>query len=1337
MTLRRLAFRIVLWFVIFLTLFSGALVVMFETGALTPYVVESLDARLAPAGLSFRAGSIHWRPWSGLGLSDVFLETVAVPSDSTGGPRHVVSFRRLDVGYRLIDLLRGDLRVARVQLIRPDIDLDALLDWSAALSGRPPSGGGASFRIDTIRISEGRVRARDHDALQDFSVRGSLEVAPGEWRLAIEQEKGRLTLGRFDEDVTVHGEVTLSRGMLHLDGVEIAAAGGTIVLNGRADPRDERPSDLVVHATSVPLEKVGEWLDVEHPLLFARLDCDAVVTGRADSLHVTADLTGRGHDDISRRIRLEGLRIGNRLKLDRFRYVAEPSRLELSGEVDFSAGPSIEGVAVFRDLDPAVLLADPDLVELGHLNGAVRFAGAGLTRATFRGRADVHIDGANAFGLPFGAGTLSGTLDRGSLEVESARFTVAGSELVGRGSIDRDNIVEAELHGDLADLAVLSRIGGAFRAAAPGGHGDVTVHVAGPVRTPELGATLRLQDTTIGGLEASQLEITAEALRLGATRVDFRAEGTGVGRNGRRFDRLTADGWGDSRSLVFRSIDLETDLAALSLAGRLDFGEQGRRDAIVERLSLRALDGSSAWENAGPVHVTRTPNAVEVAGLDLRGNGTVAGAVTVLPSGATSFRAEGRAVDLKLFAPFLTSGAVVGGLVDFDGSGVVGADTLGADMRLTLANGRFGGRVVDALSGHVVLDDSVTLDEVSLATPELRASISGVLMPPPGTLRDALFDRDARTRALERTEIRGLAARIETSDFTWLWNVIPKAPVTAGAGGVNVRIDGPFLGPTAHLDAEVTGGAIGSEPLDSFTVEADFDGEVLSIHDGLLKTGKNSATIDGVVPLEWTAAEPRPRLRAGREVDLHLAAAGLPLESLSSTISLFTNLHGTADAHLALKGVPGALHFSGDFSVTDGRLTIPTFDEPLVDGKGRGTFDAQGIDVSSATFSDGHGGVLDGHGRILLENLHPTDYTIDLVARDYHYRSDLIDTRAIGSGTMQILARTTVDGRLVPFYQGKFRVSRADIGPKALTPPGAESAGAGPDLPPGVVAPPEPQAVGPGGNLVTLPVSREAQTPVLFLAEIGLKGDRNLWLKTPEMDLELSGDVVFHANERGMGLSGEVSTLRGTYSVLNSRFSVDRATVEFTDPNDPDAAYIDAQASTTVLDENITAYATGSVIEPNIRLETQSGMSEAEIYELLALRVKRNDATTGQQEGAISSAFRRSYVAALTNRFGSELGRELGLDTFDYQQGDSGARSSVTVGKNVGRDFFFKYRQAVGSASDPSVDPSVTREALDSPERALTVEYRLSRIFMLQGETGTVPPGDDYLNVDLKAEWGY
>jgi hypothetical protein len=954
MTVRFLFFRAAVWLLVFLGLFTGALIVLFETGALTPYVVESLDARLRPAGLSFRAGSIQWRPWSGLGVHEATLETLPAQGGAVRA-RHAVSIRRIDVGYRLMDLARGDLHVARIRILQPDIDLDALLDWSEELSGA--GGGGASFRIDDIALTEGRVRARDGDLLSGLTLRGSLEVAPGEWRLALAEQRGRLRLGRFDEDVAVHGGLLLSQGILHLDGLRIATAGGTMGLDGFLDPRGVRPSRVVVEAAAIPLEKVGEWLDVEHPLLFATLDFDAVVDGSRDSLRVAADLVGRGRDDLERRIGIAGLRVGNHVALERFRYEAGSSRLDLSGDLHLGDGTRIEGVAVFRDLEPAVLLADSDLDVLQDLDGTVRFEGQGLTRATFRGGVDIHLDGATAFGLRFESSALRGRLDRGALEVEDARFRVAGSELRGHGTIDRDNVVEAELRGDLADLAVLEQIGGAVRRAEPSGHGSVTVRVAGPVKAPEFDAMLRLEDASVAGLDAGSLEITAESLQLGATRVDFRAEGFDIGQGERRFDRVVAEGWSEADILELRSLEAETAAAILSLAGRLDFGQEGRLDALVDRLRLRAKDGSSDWTNGGAVRVARTGGAVTVTGLDLRGEGgSVSGDVTVLPGGAMSVRAVGRAVDLELFAPLLGRDVAMDGLADFEGSAVVGADTLGVDVRLSLRDGRFGDHRVQALAGRVVAGETVVLEGISVATPELEGTLDGTLIPPPGSLRDALFDREARVRALEGTTLRGVRANVASSDFGWLWSRIPKAPVTGGEGAVGARLDGPFLRPTAHLSAQVTGGSVGSEPLDSFVVSADFDGEALILRDGLLRTGEDSLTVSGVVPLEWTAADPRPRLRAGRALDLRLEAKDLPLQTLSRTISLFQILHGSADASLALSGEPGSLRFGGAFSVTGGRLTIPTFDEPLVNGTAQGVFDEQGILLESgASRTDGAG----------------------------------------------------------------------------------------------------------------------------------------------------------------------------------------------------------------------------------------------------------------------------------------------------------------------------------------------------------------------------------------------
>src|SRR5262249_59393837 len=137
-----------------------------------------------------------------------------------------------------------------------------------------------------------------------------------------------------------------------------------------------------------------------------------------------------------------------------------------------------------------------------------------------------------------------------------------------------------------------------------------------------------------------------------------------------------------------------------------------------------------------------------------------------------------------------------------------------------------------------------------------------------------------------------------------------------------------------------------------------------------------------------------------------------------------------------------------------------------------------------------------------------------------------------------------------------------------------------------------------------------------------------------------------------------------------------------------------------------------------------SGMSEPEIYEMLALRQKPgdlNELATAPDQGVFGKNFRDSFLSRITTQFGRNIGRQIGFDTFSYDPGEEGLRSSVTVGRTVSRDVLVKYRQAVGSGDPNATTSTITRQNQETPERALTVEYRLNQIFSLQGETGTLP----------------
>ncbi|HEC82895.1 MAG TPA: hypothetical protein ENI46_00230, partial [Firmicutes bacterium] len=151
---------------------------------------------------------------------------------------------------------------------------------------------------------------------------------------------------------------------------------------------------------------------------------------------------------------------------------------------------------------------------------------------------------------------------------------------------------------------------------------------------------------------------------------------------------------------------------------------------------------------------------------------------------------------------------------------------------------------------------------------------------------------------------------------------------------------------------------------------------------------------------------------------------------------------------------------------------------------------------------------------------------------------------------------------------------------------------------------------------------------------------------------------------------------------------------------------------------------------------SESGWTETQIFEALTLR---RTAEEEGQGGLLSTAFLRSWALALANRFGNDVARELHLDEFGIEiegtgEVDALAATRLTIGKYLLPNIYLQFTQSLGSLyGDRS---RFTQRGLSYPERQLSVEYRLSDRFSIEGETGTVG-GLGYFDVDLKVKFGY
>ncbi|MGQ0720959.1 MAG: translocation/assembly module TamB domain-containing protein [Candidatus Eiseniibacteriota bacterium] len=1313
-----------------------AAVVVLETGVLTDRIIARVNQRLEPAAdLTLTTSAIYFRPWRGLALKDVRVARVSRTDavDGPGAADYVLSVGDASVGYHFLGLLGSRPNLDQLRLSRPDLDIGELTRWREGrlaaqepAPAQPAASTGGGVRIGDLRIDEGMIRDDRIALVQGIDVHASLERTNGSWALDLTSAEAKVTVGRFDEPLEMTGEATLTGGTTRVDELHLGVAGGRVTLRGEIGAQ----SSLLASGFAIPLERIGAWLGVEHPALAGALEFRLLATGRTDSLRVEGGLRGLAPDGTDREIRLAATRVGDDVTVETLQARTGTSTVEVAGRCTMTSPPRLEGVAAFRDLDPAALLGDPDLARVTGLTGAVRFEGTGTTRSTFDGSLHLDVRAARVFGLVLDAATLHATLRDGGVTLEQARLARGESSVSGVASITADNHVAAEFTGTIADLSHLGAVAG---GSALEGHATAEVSVDGPLAGPSLEAVLHFEDARVLGASARKLYLTlaSEGLSEGGE-IAFDVLGHDVGYGSRQVPLAVAAGTWGGGTLTIRDLELRSARGAqLRLRGDLLVGEGGDLSGEVTRLEVDEPNGSARWTNTGPVRVVRSAETLTVSGLDLNSrSGTIRGDVAVA-AGRTTVHAVGRNVDLSVFSPFLPVSEELEGTLEFGADAVISADTLAIDVNVELAGGRFGEDVLEDAHGRFqVRDDRIVFEDVSLRSTFATADVDGEARLVDGSFREALADSAGRRGAASKLEFRDMRVTFHTPDADRMKQVFPWFPSPGGRVSLDADVAGRSPSPSLALTLGIAAGRVGDATLDSLSAVGTYDGSMLSVKSARLASQGGVLEAQGTVPVTWSILEPKPRLAPGGEVDVRFEAAALPARALTVLTSIFEMGEGPVWSSGRLVGVVDSLLWlEGEFRTEGSRITIPEFEDPLVDGVVTGTYDREGIRFDGIRFSDGQGGTVTGGGVVRLPNLEFAGMDIRLDGRDFHYRSAR-GVSGTGDGFVRITEKARSDGKLVGLFAGKFDVERADLDERIFLQ--AEAAAAAvPDMPAGVQLPEEAKEA-PG----EAPSLEETPPAPLFL-EMRFLGKKNVWLKTEEMEVELAGDATFHINEEYVGLSGETHTLRGRYAVLNTDFDVERAEVSFVDPSDVLASVIDAQASCRVLDENVTFEVSGTIGTPIVVGRTESGMSEAEIYELLALRQKRDpDTEEDSATGVVSGAFLESWGALIATRFGRGIGRELGIDTFDVEtvEREGGSQSVVGVGKYIGSDVFVRYRERIGGSD--LADQTSTIESLETPERQLLLEYRLSEILQLQGETGVILD-DPYVNVDLKAEWGY
>jgi translocation and assembly module TamB len=224
----------------------------------------------------------------------------------------------------------------------------------------------------------------------------------------------------------------------------------------------------------------------------------------------------------------------------------------------------------------------------------------------------------------------------------------------------------------------------------------------------------------------------------------------------------------------------------------------------------------------------------------------------------------------------------------------------------------------------------------------------------------------------------------------------------------------------------------------------------------------------------------------------------------------------------------------------------------------------------------------------------------------------------------------------------------------------------------------------------------------------------NLWLRSNDLQVEMSGDLRVVREDRGPAILGALAARQGSFLFLGRRFRIERGDINFfgrpeTDPE------LDLHLEARVSNVDYRILVTGPAKRPVLRLYSDPDMSEADIVASLLFGKPVNDLDSSQED-VMKDRMAQVLASYSATQLSNEFGSSLGIDMISFGQTESAGRrskdsSSLVIGKYLSPRVLLKYEQMYA------------REV----SYFLRVEYIINRAFKLETSYGQLASGVDVL----------
>lgn len=207
-----------------------------------------------------------------------------------------------------------------------------------------------------------------------------------------------------------------------------------------------------------------------------------------------------------------------------------------------------------------------------------------------------------------------------------------------------------------------------------------------------------------------------------------------------------------------------------------------------------------------------------------------------------------------------------------------------------------------------------------------------------------------------------------------------------------------------------------------------------------------------------------------------------------------------------------------------------------------------------------------------------------------------------------------------------------------------------------------------------------------------LSGDRNIWLRNRDADIEFGGEVYIIKEQTPLYISGNLETKRGNYYWLNHILKITKGKITFVPQEviDPELDFW-AELNTRERDPEtnqeikIILHCTGNISEPIFEFFSEPPRySEQDILTYLNLNITWHEIESMKQGEYVGRVLPKTVLAYLESDVSRRLRAYTGLDYFRIETPlfEPTEKTKVTVGKYVSRNLFVTYTYDITSYSN-------------------------------------------------------